>query len=127
MTQEPEILPSRRWRHADTGATASIYGAHPDPADPAWEVETSGWTIRWPDGRVGCGRPPFETREEAEAVVNGYELRRIQNIIEINREAGREPYTGLGSAEIGRHNRAIMFGNNDEAFPSEAEWSRVVD
>jgi hypothetical protein len=33
----------------------------------------------------------------------------------------------LSSAEIGRRNRALMFGENDEAFPSQEEWSRIVD
>lgn len=123
----PEIIPSRRWRHSETGATASIYGCHPDYTDPRWEVETSGWTIRWSNGTVGCGRPPFATYEEAEAFVNRYELRQIRYAIEDNRAAGRESYAGLSSSQIGRYNRALMFGDNDEAFPSEAEWSRTVD
>ena len=36
-------------------------------------------------------------------------------------------YDGLTSAEIGRYNRAAMFGENDEAFPDQAEWSSWVD
>ena len=31
------------------------------------------------------------------------------------------------SADIGRHNRALMFGENDEAFPDADTWSRIVD
>lgn len=50
-----------------------------------------------------------------------------RGIVAANRAAGREDYAGLTSAEIGDLNRAIMFGENDEAFPSQAEWSSVVD
>lgn len=65
-----EVIPSRRWRNKTTGAIASIYGAVPwwdAAAKDHWEIETCGFTIRWPDGTVGIGRKPFETREEAES------------------------------------------------------------
>ena len=55
------------------------------------------------------------------------ELARIRGIVDANREAGREMFAGLTSAEIGERNRAIMFGDDDEAFPSDAEWSAWVD
>jgi hypothetical protein len=51
----------------------------------------------------------------------------IRAAVKANRESGRSTYDGLESREIGRYNRAIMFGDNDEAFPSQDEWSRVVD
>lgn len=51
----------------------------------------------------------------------------IRNRVEINRMAGREPYDGLTSAEIGRYNRALMFGDNYEAFPDYDEWASIVD
>jgi hypothetical protein len=54
-------------------------------------------------------------------------LEAIRNTINENRAAGREQYDGLSSAEIGRYNRALMFGDNDEAFPSDSEWSAIVD
>jgi len=54
-------------------------------------------------------------------------LTEIRAAIQANRDAGREPYEGLCSADIGRYNRALMFGDDDEAFPSEAEWSAWVD
>ena len=44
-----------------------------------------------------------------------------------NRAAGRDQWHGMSSAEIGRLNRAAMFGDNDEAFPAQWEWSRIVD
>jgi hypothetical protein len=31
------------------------------------------------------------------------------------------------SAEIGERNRRLMFGDNDEAFPSREEWRRITD
>lgn len=55
------------------------------------------------------------------------ELPRIKAIIAHNRAEGRETYAGLDSSEIGTYNRALMFGENDEAFPSQEEWSRIVD
>jgi uncharacterized protein (DUF2252 family) len=33
----------------------------------------------------------------------------------------------LTSAEIGERNRRLMFGDNDEAFPSREEWRRITD
>jgi hypothetical protein len=31
------------------------------------------------------------------------------------------------TAEIGEHNRRLMFGANDEAFPGREAWSRITD
>jgi hypothetical protein len=54
-------------------------------------------------------------------------LEQIKQTIAANRKAGRDIYAGLDSSEIGQYNRALMFGDNDEAFPSQSEWSRIVD
>jgi hypothetical protein len=51
----------------------------------------------------------------------------IESVIESNYKQGKDQYEGLSSAEIGKHSRAIMFGENDEAYPSDSEWSRIVD
>lgn len=59
-----EVVPSRRWRQAITGRTASIYGAK--PTGPDWAIVASGWDIYWHgDGTVGRCKPPFQTEEEA--------------------------------------------------------------
>lgn len=70
------VIPARHWRHSKTGATASVYGAHPGAGDPCWTIETVGYTIRWADGTVGCGRPPFATEAEAEAHLDAAVARR---------------------------------------------------
>lgn len=54
-------------------------------------------------------------------------LTEIRTTIAANRAAGRPTYEGLDSSEIGTYSRALMFGDNDEAFPSREEWSRIVD
>lgn len=57
--------------------------------------------------------------------------RSLDEIEAIIRENGRSQtagtFDGLTSAEIAKRNRRVMFGANDEAFPSEEEWSRIVD
>ena len=67
-----EVIESRRWKNLVTGATASIYGSHPscsDADDKNWAIESCGWTIRDNQaGTVGCGRLPWKTKEEAQAV-----------------------------------------------------------
>jgi hypothetical protein len=44
-----------------------------------------------------------------------------------NVQAGRRGYDGFTTEEIAAYNRRLMFGENDEAFPEPAEWSRVTD
>lgn len=51
----------------------------------------------------------------------------IRATILANKEAGRPDYEGLSSSDIGEYNRALMFGAEDEAFPDEPTWSRIVD
>ena len=51
----------------------------------------------------------------------------IKAIILENRVTQAGLYVGLTSSEIGEYNRSLMFGDNKEGFPSEAEWSTIVD
>lgn len=54
-------------------------------------------------------------------------LDEIKAIIRSNNQEDRSTFAGLTSAEIGRCNRALMFGEHDEAFPDEETWSSIVD
>lgn len=75
-----EVIESRCWKNARTGASASIYGAVPYQSDAeteGWSIVTLGYTIR--DnvaGTVGIGRTPFATMAEAEQVAAQMEGRR---------------------------------------------------
>lgn len=48
-----------------------------------------------------------------------------------NAQEGRGTYEDEAgrwkTSEIAAYNRRLMFGENDEAFPSQEEWSRIVD
>ncbi len=63
-----------------------------------------------------CGAPDRKSR-----------LEQIRGTVLANKQAGRGSFDGMESSEIAEYNRAIMFGDNDEAFPSQEEWSRIVD
>lgn len=39
----------------------------------------------------------------------------------------RSTFEGLTTSEIASYNRRMMFGANDEAFPTQEEWSRIVN
>ena len=54
-------------------------------------------------------------------------LAQIKEIIAANRTAGLETYAGLQSHEIGTYSHSLMFGDESEAFPSQEEWSIIVD
>lgn len=54
-------------------------------------------------------------------------LSEIRGIIKANLMAGRDQYFGLTSAEIGRRNQSLMWGDNNEACPSTEEWTMIVD
>ena len=54
-------------------------------------------------------------------------IEQIEAVILDNAKNGRFSYEGLSSAEIGQWNRRCMFGENDEAFPDQDEWSSWVD
>lgn len=52
----------------------------------------------------------------------------IKAIIQANSaDPTRGTFDGLRSSEIAARNRLVMFGENDAAFPSQEEWSRIVD
>ena len=67
-----EVIEAKRYRHTN-GRTASPYGAAPwtSEADRAnWTLEVVGYTIKHPDGTIGIGKPPFPTREAAQAWID---------------------------------------------------------
>ena len=119
-----EIIESRRWKNARTGATASIYGAVPwtrqgDRDD--WEVETVGYTIQWEDGTIGIGRAPFPTREEAEAWLERDRTRRAGY--------GATPWRGGATAPAKRRSGRVRDGDDEDevemwidAQDNEAPW-----
>ncbi len=59
-----EIIPYRYYKDPTNGRTFSLFTSWKTP--DAVIVE-KGFTIKWPDGTYGCGRPPFATVEEAKA------------------------------------------------------------
>lgn len=68
------VLPAYQYRHV-SGRTASITGAapwHTAAERSEWRVETIGYTVQHPDGTVGIGRRPFQTKEEAQAWCNAH-------------------------------------------------------
>jgi hypothetical protein len=54
-------------------------------------------------------------------------LQTIINAVRENKLAGKYSFDGLDSSEIGAYHRYLMFGANDEAFPSQEEWAAIVD
>jgi len=66
-----EIVEAKRWINTVTGATASIYGALPDPDRTNWKVEVTGFTIADNvSNTVGFPSIPFgSSREHCEAVL----------------------------------------------------------
>lgn len=69
------VVPARRWQH-DDGSTASLHGAIPwtnEENKTHWRIVDCGWTVRDSlTGRVGIGRPPWSTPEDAEAWANAH-------------------------------------------------------
>lgn len=65
-----KVITASKLVHKATGKAISPFSALPygDPAD--WERVTTGYTIQWDDGTVGCGRPPFATAAEAQAIID---------------------------------------------------------
>jgi hypothetical protein len=47
------------------------------------------------------------------------DLQEIKEVINSNRENGRNQYEGLDSSEIGRYNQSMMWGDNWEAFDED--------
>ena len=58
-----EIIPYRFYEDPK-GVRYSLFTAW-KPADAV--LVEKGFTVRWPDGTEGCGRPPFASVAEAEA------------------------------------------------------------
>lgn len=57
-----------------------------------------------------------------------HELEMILETVRQNKLAGKDNcFDGLDSSQIGRYSRYLMFGPNDEAWPGNAAWSRIVD
>ena len=54
-------------------------------------------------------------------------LIQIKKVIADNREAGNYLFDNLESCEIGKYNAWLMFGDDDEAFPSQSDWSQIID
>ena len=52
---------------------------------------------------------------------------RAEFLVGKNTAAGRPPFDGLNTDEIAAFHSSMMFGVNDEARPSDAEWSMIVD
>lgn len=51
----------------------------------------------------------------------------IQEKVLDNQINRRPTYDGLTTSQIADYSRVLMFGENDEAFPSDAEWAAWVD
>jgi hypothetical protein len=54
-------------------------------------------------------------------------LEEIRAVMAENRENGQRDTLGLLPAEIGLESRAVMFGDDGEGYPGDAEWSAWVD
>lgn len=71
------------------------------------------------------------TMKEALANLSIAPDRSLEDIKAVILANGQDPtkgtYAGLRSSEIAAYNRRLMFGENDEAFPSQEEWSKIVD
>lgn len=76
-----EVIESRHWKHKETGATASLYGAVPWSGSKGdqksdWDLVTVGYTIQWNNGTIGNGRKPFTSEDEAEKYLKSEAERR---------------------------------------------------
>jgi hypothetical protein len=54
-------------------------------------------------------------------------LAQIKQAVAENHKNGNSTFHGLTSGEIADYSRFLMFGENDEAFPDQDEWSMIVD
>lgn len=68
---------------------------------------------------------PIQSNNEAKE--SNMNLEDIKAKVYENKQAGRYQYDGLDSSDIGTYNRSVMFGDDDEAFPEEDEWSSWTD
>lgn len=72
------IIPSKHWKNAVTGATTSIYGSVPyvNEQDKAnWQIVIRGYTWQLDNGTVGLGRQPAKTMNEALEVMKQFNSR----------------------------------------------------
>lgn len=70
------VIPCRVLRQRETGRTASMYGAHPEPHNAdAWEIVQQGWTWECDDGTIGLCRVAARTHEEAQEFAARYNAR----------------------------------------------------
>jgi hypothetical protein len=44
-----------------------------------------------------------------------------------NLKEGSDKFAGMTDSEIGEYNRALMFGDDSEAFPGNEEWATITD
>lgn len=65
-----QVIPARTLVHKATGKVISPFSVLPFGTRDDWEMVEKGFTIAWPDGTTGCGRPPFETAAEAQAMID---------------------------------------------------------
>lgn len=55
------------------------------------------------------------------------DIKQLLKLRQENLNSGLPAFEGMDSSEIGSINRYFMFGEKDEAFPSQEEWSCIVD
>lgn len=95
------VIPSRRWRHRETGRMVSSRGACPwmtDAERQDWESVVVGWTWQLDDGTIGLGRVPAKTETEALRVMSEINRRHEQerkmwddHCAQVNRERNSGP------------------------------------
>lgn len=75
MKDRFSVFPSRHWVHT-SGRTASLFGAVPyvrDAESEGWSIKDAGFTIYDSlNNTYGCGRPPFKTAQEAQALCDKF-------------------------------------------------------
>jgi hypothetical protein len=54
-------------------------------------------------------------------------LEQIREVMAENRRNGQRETLGLLPSEIGLESQAMMFGDDGEGYPGDAEWSAWVD
>lgn len=91
MSTHPySVVEAVSWQR-DDGRTASIYGACPWMSErerPRWKTVSQGWTVQDArNGTVGCGRVPWKTREEAQAVVDTWNAEHAERMAYFARKA----------------------------------------
>lgn len=74
-----EVVASKVWLNAVTGQKVSPYGAIPwtsDAEKTQWKLVNQGWAIYDSfSNTYGCGRPPFENEQDAQALCDKFNSR----------------------------------------------------